>query len=112
MSDIGSLFGDFPGRPEHPDFWRLSEIILQLDGKFNEDDAAVEDEVGMECDVATAFYMARQHAERMVENLERIFGGPMHLEVESAIGGSLMAIWFQAFIMGSRFQKRGGHQEQ
>lgn len=39
--DIGDLFGPNPQRPDTPEFWRMSEIILKLDGRM---DAARTDE--------------------------------------------------------------------
>lgn len=32
MSAMDDVFGAMPNRPNHPDFWKLSEIILRLDG--------------------------------------------------------------------------------
>lgn len=37
-----NLFGNFPLRPDHPDFWRISSILLKLDGRMEA--ATTEDE--------------------------------------------------------------------
>lgn len=101
---IEDVFGEAPGRPDHPDFWRLSEIILQLDSAIAEGAASVIGEISSEVDLKSATYMADQHGRRCVEILG-IKG-----DAKTLLETMFVANWYQAFIMGSRFQKRGGKQ--
>jgi hypothetical protein len=36
MSAMDDVFGELPGRPDHPDYWRISEIVLRHDGAVEE----------------------------------------------------------------------------
>src|SRR4051812_38164089 len=80
-----------PDRPQHPDFWRLSEIILELDGKFSEEGMEnFDDFVNGEVDLDSIMYMAMQRALRLRgRNL-----------------GSISAIYVEAFLVGRRFERR------
>lgn len=68
--DLNNVFGGFDQRPESPDFWRLSEIILRLDGMIAE--AKDEDErnrlynenVERWVDGDSLFYLALQRGMR------------------------------------------------
>lgn len=42
--NIEDIFGSMPHRPDHPDFWRLSGIILRLDSLVSNDVAPTEDD--------------------------------------------------------------------
>lgn len=83
----------FPGRPTHPDFWKLSEIILQMDGKFAEDAPTdFEEFIDKEIDPTSIIYMAIQRADRL----------------QGRNVGSIAALYMEAFIVGRRFERRYG----
>lgn len=84
---------NFPDRPQHPDFWKLSTIILEMDGKFAEDSATdFEEYVDNEVDVASIMYMAIQRAQRL----------------QGRNVGSIAAIYMEAFMVGRRFERMYG----
>lgn len=84
----------FPGRPQHPDFWRISEIILQHDGDATEGGKGL-DEIAAEVpvDPASLLYHARQRALRMLGG-----GAPT----------AMVTMWLDGFLAGARFGKQKG----
>lgn len=68
--NISDVFGNFPQRPDHKDFWRLSSIILKLDGRMkeatteDEKQAVWDDNVDRWVDSDSLNYMAMQRAMR------------------------------------------------
>jgi hypothetical protein len=94
-------------RPDHPDFWRMSEIILQLDGrledaKTDEDRERIFLEVVREhCDVDSLMYMGVQRAMRVIKaqtGLDVI----EHFETM----GWLVTVYVESFIAGMEYQRR------
>lgn len=67
MTSLKDLFSDFPDRPDHPDFWKLSEIVLQLDGRAMEDESDFASTLASMMDPKSLCYMARQRAMRLLE---------------------------------------------
>lgn len=63
---MGDLFGHFPGRPQHPDFAVLSDVVLQHEG--NQEDAGFEmgAYIGRFIDEPSLVYMAKQRAARFL----------------------------------------------
>lgn len=104
-------FGDkdrFSGRPDHPDFWKLSEVILRLDGAFQEveeeaREALWEEEVGRFIDPEVVGYVAFQRA-------VRVMGITMAGEVDehAATLTPLIQCWVDAFMMGCNYQEKHG----
>lgn len=103
MSDF---FNDpsYPHRPKHPDFWKLSEIVLQLDGRASEGESSdiLGDEVRTIADPEAVAYLATHRAIRgaTLMGLES-----KTTNTASQIVG-LAAMWMEAFIVGARFQER------
>lgn len=111
---INDIFegGEFPLRPDHPDFWRLSEIILQMDGAMG---AATTDD---ERDDAWArfidekifgkalYYMAFQRAAR---SLGITTVGEAQENV--AMLTRMTVLYSEAFAVGVAFTERGGRQQ-
>lgn len=70
--DLTDILGNFPERPNHPDFWRLSSIVLKLDGRM--DAAKTEDQkekvwtsnVARFIDEDSLNYLAMQRAMRVL----------------------------------------------
>lgn len=117
MSDWTDDFlnsSQFPNRPNHPDFWRLSEIVLQLDAAVLEDGVTVDSEVEKEIDVASLNYMAEQTALRVLQVLVDQVPPPLRPAVVPGMMQELVplidAAWKSGFVVGSRFQTRGGRQ--
>lgn len=94
----------FPDRPQHPDFWRLSEIILQLDGRAEEDpDFNVETQLAETVDPDAIRYHILERAKRL-RVLLADEGSDFDLDV-FATG------YLEGFILGNLFNARGGHQD-
>lgn len=77
----------FPGRPNHPDFWRLSSAVLKLDGQST--DKEFPEIMAPLVDVASLTYMATNRVSRF----------PVHPA----------AVWMDGFAAGVVFQQEGGH---
>lgn len=90
----------FPERPTHPDFWRMSEAVLQHDGQADEGHQSVEQIVGETVDVQSLTYFATQRAGTACQRS----GLP------EALVPVLAGVWMDAFMAGARYQQRGGHQ--
>ena len=90
----------FPKRPNHPDFWRISEVVLQNDGQATEGDLSREDIVQDTVDLESLTYCAMQRAGMSCQKA----GLP------EALAPVLGSVWLDAFLAGAKFQKRGGHQ--
>jgi len=54
---------DFPGRPDHPDFWLLSQALTDLDAQSDAGQDFVQ-VAGRLIDPASAVYVAQQRAQR------------------------------------------------
>lgn len=104
MSAMDDVFGKHNDRPDHPDFWRISEILLTNDGAI---EAAVDkerewlDRAGAVVDVESVAYMATQRA-------NRLFGPPA--PASAALHTAVAALVIDAFVAGVMFEQRGGHQ--
>jgi hypothetical protein len=59
---------DFPLRPEHPDFWAMSEIVLDFDHKAAADPEGAFEQVMSEAgiDMGSVIYMGMQRAMRVL----------------------------------------------
>lgn len=85
---------DFPDRPDHPDFWLLSEALIGQDAQV-ETGQSVPDVIGRYADVASLMYVAEQRALRMVPG-----SGP----AAEALRLRFTAVWLDAFVAGVQFQ--------
>jgi hypothetical protein len=90
----------FPKRPTHPDFWRISEVVLQHDGGADEGKKPLEEIVKDTVDLESLTYFAMQRAGMSCQKM----GLP------EALVPVLASVWLDAFLAGARFQQRGGHQ--
>lgn len=98
-----SLFGGSPGRPDHADFWRMSEVILQMDATADEKGLdGIELMIRTTCDLPSLVYMAEQRTARFAYIAQHgkapAFGTP----VEQA-SPMLLMLYVEAFIAGTRF---------
>ena len=107
---LGDLWPGGPSnRPDHPDFWRLVEIVQEYDIRM--DDATPENKEAVfkaafdgVVDLDSLGYMAMQRAMRVV-------GVRSNEEVRKQAGllAAMATLYFDAFLMGAQFQQRGGH---
>lgn len=104
MEATDDVFGQNPNRPAHPDFWRLSEIVLANDGRVEEafdQEKAWKDTVADVVDVESIVYMASQRVMLMM-------GPPQPGNVTDH--ATLTALYIDAFLTGALFERRGGKQ--
>jgi len=90
------FFGPFPGRPDHPDFWKLSEVVLSLDAPADEVGASalLDACTKVPIDLDTVMYMATQRA-------SRVYG--------ASLAGLVAGLWIDGFMAGERYSRRYGH---
>jgi hypothetical protein len=81
-------------RPEHPDFWKLSEVVIQIDAMAEQHQGFTEI-VGRMIDVDSVTYMAEQRAIRAM--------GPNASPATRALIG---ATWIDGFMAGINYRKQ------
>jgi hypothetical protein len=91
----------FPKRPQHPDFWRLSDAILEQDGRAEEGGEDVFTIADVDGD--SIAYVAQQRAAL----LTRAYG----VAVTRDVAVLLMSAYIDAFTLGRAFERKGGHRE-
>lgn len=77
----------FPGRPDHPDFWLLSQAVLDQDGQAGTGQP-VQDILARRIDPDSAVYMAMQRA----------------LRIDPASQPRLATAWIDGLLAGMAFQ--------
>jgi len=88
-------------RPDHPDFWRISEIIIDCDDAAEKEglDAALDGHVDKE----SLAYMANQRAYRALNiQTQQDLEDPA---TKHSIG-IIAAIWMDAFVVGAKFESK------
>ena len=100
MSDFILDADQFPDRPTHLDFFRLSESVLKQDGRAQEGTDPFETVMGKIVDIESIVYMADQRAEILIART-----GVQH---SLALKGLLMSVYLDAFTTGVSFQQAGG----
>jgi hypothetical protein len=106
MGATDDVFGRRESRPDHPDFWRISEIILANDGRMDAASPAAKEQVWKDTtsgvvDVQSVSYTATQRAIRLLGPPT-----PQNIRQHSAVA----ALWIDGFITGAHFEQRGGKQ--
>lgn len=91
---LDDIFGPHPGRPQHRDMSRLSEIILQLDGKTEEPGFDLNAVLRPIADPETVTYVAMQRGLRGVAQTV------LHPQA------SLASSWMDGFMAGATFTQR------
>ena len=109
MTDFSleDFFGSNVSRPSHPDFWRLSDIILSLDAAMTEgiqqgkevDDVIAEKaaEIG---DSYSVVYIATQRAMR-IHNVATV--GDLRKNMDNVLKSSI--IYLEGMIIGARLER-------
>jgi hypothetical protein len=94
MTAMDDAFGEFPDRPDHPDFWKMSSAVLRLDGRMHDGDGSTQafvDTVNEYADIESLTYLAKQRVLRL--------NAPDHLKP------LLMTIYLDAFITGCEYSR-------
>jgi hypothetical protein len=82
----------YPNRPEHPDFWLLSQVLIDNDAVADSGES-FEDIMARYIDVESVAYAVNQRALRAV--------GPM---ATNAVRAKYGAVWLDGFLAGVRYQ--------
>jgi hypothetical protein len=104
-SGMDDVFGNRSNRPVHPDFWRISEVVLANDAPIEEASTDTEREqawrvrTGLVVDRDSVTYMAIQRSLRVDR------------EAPLAVRGKYATLWIDAFVAGAQFERAGGHRE-
>lgn len=85
----------FPDRPDHPDFWKLSEAVLWLDGRANEGHQSAPEIAAEFIDPDALQYVARHRVAMARQTLG------FQNEAEFVVS---LAMWTDAFVAGCKFQ--------
>lgn len=94
MTDaMNEFFGDAPGRPDHPDFWKLSETVLGMDALTEETHGFEDALAAIPVDAQSLVYVAQQRASRAVD-----IDNPV-----TFVAGA--ACWLDGFIAGTRYRE-------
>jgi len=94
MSAMNEFFGDVYGRPDHPDFWKLSEVLLSMDAETDTPGGFEKAVADANVDVASLTYVALQRARRA------------YLGDDPAVTMAFCAVWLDGFIAGQRYGDR------
>lgn len=90
----------FPDRPDTLDFWRLSEVVLMLDGRSG--GVGFRQPFDGVIDLPSVEYMGRQRVEIALSGL----GLP---DPGQAIKDLMVSVFMTAVVTGIEFQRAGGH---
>lgn len=97
------MFDDkmYPNRPDHHDYWRLSELVLQVDAQATEDGRRLDNIVAEIIDPESLAYTAFQRA-------IRVLGVNTRGQVAARMGdiAKLATVYHEGFILGARFESK------
>ena len=88
---MDEVFGHRTNRPQHPDFWKLTEIILRLDGAVEAGEDVNHSRLGKAVDLTSARYMSLQRAKRVVQLAKEHGWRPVQ---------ALAGTWLDGFLAG------------
>ena len=92
---------EFPNRPDNPDFWRLSELVLQLDGQASEGGNRIDEIVATVVDPRSLAYVAMHRAMRVLGISTR-----RELTIHMAEAARLATVYHEGFVIGCRFEAK------
>lgn len=108
---------EFPDRPKHPDFERLSEIIRNMDAQPQKDSRrrAAARAAGRESEPFDLFFHTIDGDSLGYMAKGRVDLG-LKLQREGYMPNNdahqfMEALWIEAFVAGVRFQQEGGHRD-
>lgn len=107
--DLNDIFGDMPNRPDHPDMWKLSQILLAQDADIvpggdqdANEEAYAQRILAAGIDGKVLAYMATQRAYRMVG----VATNTDLLDPEKFLKVQMVAsAWIDAFVAASAYAK-------
>jgi hypothetical protein len=112
--NIEDILGNGSGRPEHPDFWKLSDVCLKLDSGLdpsnpNEDEKQAQweariKEIGV--DIDSLVYTATQRSFRVLNITNR-----EQLIEKVGVATMLTSVWLDAFAAGAFYERQHGEEE-
>lgn len=96
----------FPGRPEHPDFWFMSQGVIEQDAQADAGQG-FEDVVGRYVDVESVLYAAKQRVLRAQQQNRTVqmLLARLTARDRALLEVSSQTLWLDAFIQGLRFQQ-------
>lgn len=86
-------------RPDHPDFWRLAELVSQLDEQSEKGERQFGEVVAEVVDPPSLGYVALQRAMRILGITTQ---GQLNRQIAQAT--QLAAAYHEAFVVGCRFE--------
>lgn len=103
MSDFfGDMLRGPADRPDHPDFWKLSDIVLRHDGPTTDPTTkhlfSMQERIAQEIDVETLTYMIRNRAGTYLQLMGLDDRNPVMVALVSSA-------WLDAFLVGVEWQK-------
>lgn len=101
------MTASFPGRPDHPDFWLLAQIIQDADAVADNATQPFEDQTGAVVDPESLRYMAMQRAmrgEMFIESLRWVRN--LTKQQRDMLTLWVASTWMDGFYMGTRYQLR------
>lgn len=103
---MNEAFGQRPARPNTEEFWKLSEMVLQFDGRMeatssDAKDAVFEEMLRKYVGTEEVTYLAMQRAMRAIGIETRIELSMVMQEILR-----LSSCWIEAFIMGCEWATR------
>lgn len=105
MSGLGDIFGSFPNRPDHPDFWKLSDMVLKYDGRFeaaadhDEKERIWKEAVSAHIDSDALIYMGFQRAIRALG-----VDTPGEVAKHFSELAKLTTLYAEGFVFGAEFE--------
>jgi hypothetical protein len=92
----------FPNRPDHPDFWLMSEVLVAQDTQADQGVQSFDDMVNRYVDLKSLRYVAEQQAGMFIQQrgARKLVYGSREVEV------MIEAAFLAAFVHGVRFQIR------
>lgn len=107
--DVNDFFGHSEHRPDHPDFWKLSDVLLKMDSDLDTGTMTREQqeeqfkirlgELGI--DEGVLSYAATQRALRAMDGMPP--GMPPQLK--AMFGVLLSSVWIDGFAAGNFYQQ-------
>lgn len=97
---LNDVFGPFPGRPDHPDFAVLADIVLQQDGRSYDADFDYGSYLGQFIDPASLRHMCQQRAKLIVVGMGK------NPALNARLVDSVAASMLDAFMVGYLFHQR------
>jgi hypothetical protein len=90
---------NFPDRPDHPDFWLISQALIDTDAQADSGQS-IPDIAGRIVNTQSLVYAATQRAMRGLVALH----GRMTVAEADDNKTTLAALWMDAFVAGTRYQ--------